>query len=176
MTPRKLVGRANTLTLREKIYELPDGLEVETNEQYEVTRKRVFFNDVRLVTFHREKGWAFIVFNLLFTLMWWAIGVWSYMLSKSGTGLLILVVVGTPTFIAAVLRLILGVDVVTVFGRRSKAAARFAFRKAKARALYEHLCATVASVQQALAEEYAREETPATPAPEYEMPPSPSSS
>jgi hypothetical protein len=62
-----------------------------------------------------------------------------------------------------ILRLILGVDIVTVFGRRSRAAVRYGFRKAFARQVFENICARTAAAQQRRAEEIAASEPPPPP-------------
>ena len=56
---------------------------------------------------------------------------------------------GLPALIAFLTRLLLGVDVVTVFGRRSKTNLRFALRKQRAREVYGTICAAVRNAQRA---------------------------
>ncbi|HET7437808.1 MAG TPA: hypothetical protein VFN10_24090 [Thermoanaerobaculia bacterium] len=175
MTPRRtLIGRASTLATRERIYELPDGLEIDANEQYEVSRKRVFYTDVQLVTIHREKGVAFPLINYAFSAIWFLFAAIAF--ANGGDVILpsVFLAIGMPTFILGTLRVIYGMDVVTVFGRRSKATVKFWFRKSAARALYGRLCAQVRQAQRELEQQYASEETAAATAeaPEYELPPS----
>jgi hypothetical protein len=54
-------------------------------------------------------------------------------------------VFGFPALVAFLARLLLGVDVVTIFGRRSKASIRFTWRKRRAREVYGVICAAVRS-------------------------------
>ena len=71
------------------------------------------------------------------------------------------------------IRLALKVDVVTIFGRRSKAAMRYPFRKAYARRIYDETCANVAAAQRKLAHEIAANEPPPDATPAEELPPMP---
>src|SRR5712692_1290442 len=61
--PRKKLGRSTQAFAREAVYEMADGLETESSEHYEVIRKRVLFEDVLLVTYHREIGIWFMILN-----------------------------------------------------------------------------------------------------------------
>jgi len=89
---------------------------------------------------------------------------------------LIFAAIGTPSLVLLLSRLITKVDVVTVFGRRSKAVIRFPGKKRRAREVYGRICARVRQVQQQLAAENP-EPGPATPAPPESfappMPPEP---
>ena len=63
MTPRKrkLLGRNAGVMLREAVFETADAIESESREGYEVTRKRVLFEEVLLVTIHREMGALYVI-------------------------------------------------------------------------------------------------------------------
>ncbi|MEA2327027.1 MAG: hypothetical protein QOE68_1986, partial [Thermoanaerobaculia bacterium] len=63
MTPgkRTLLGRNAGVMLREAVYETADAIESESREGYDVTRKRVFFEEVLLVTIHREMGALYVI-------------------------------------------------------------------------------------------------------------------
>jgi hypothetical protein len=58
---------------------------------------------------------------------------------------LLFVLLGSPALVAFLVRLLLGVDVVTIFGRRSKASIGFTWRKRRAREVYGAICAAVRS-------------------------------
>ena len=80
---------------------------------------------------------------------------------------------GTPALIAFALRLMFRLDIITVFGKRTKASIRFRLRKARARAVYEQIIAAVRSAQARMAREIAAEEAPVVVAEEQPpMPPS----
>jgi hypothetical protein len=144
MSERMLLGKARTLGSRAAIYEAEDGLEIEINEQYEVTQKRVLYDDVLMVTIHREMGAAFLVITGLWAAFFITIASWILSLDRDVLPVAVVFYgIAAPAAIAFLLRLVLGVDVVTVFGRRSKTAMRFALRKRRARQVYASICAVV---------------------------------
>src|SRR5439155_26123682 len=133
---RKLLGRNAGLASRQSIYETPDALEIESVEQYEVSCRRVLFEDVLLVTYHRETGWGIVVANLFIFLVFFLISGLIYSGSGAIPATLIAAALGVPSLLLVFIRLILKVDVVSVFGRRSKAVLRYAYRKRRARETY----------------------------------------
>jgi hypothetical protein len=147
---RKLIARHTGLVTRELVYETADGVEIETVDHYEVTRRRVFFDDVVLVTYHRQIGALFIFLNLLVVFFFVATGAVGASAMRGMAGwsfLLAFALLAAPSFVAIVIRLILRVDVINVFGRRSKATLRFSFRKRRAREVYGRICARARQVQ-----------------------------
>jgi hypothetical protein len=95
--------------------------------------------------------------------------------TDSWIGALVMLLIGLPAIVSFVLRLMFRLDVITVFGRRSKASIRFGLRKQRARQLYAQICAAVKSAQDRMAREIAAEETAAAPPETEEMPPMPPS-
>ncbi|HEU4521948.1 MAG TPA: hypothetical protein VFT12_08100 [Thermoanaerobaculia bacterium] len=170
---RILIGQWATVMIREKVYQTSEAIETEANEQYEVTQRRVMFEDVLLVTYHRYRGKLYLtlfgVASFGFLLL-----VLSLTAGGGEQGLIMAIpvgLVGLPLLTAFLIRAIFGVDVVTVFGRRSKAAIRFRFRKRRARQLYGQICAAVRTAQRHL-ELTIASETPPPSAPD-EQPPGP---
>ena len=163
---RTRIGRNTGFATRQIVYRTPLGIEVDELDHFEVVRKRVFYDDVLLVTYHREPsgfGIFLIIVMLLFALL--AIS------TSSGPPLaMTLAAIAALALIGGVIRLALKVDVVTIFGRRSKAAVRYPFRKAYARRIYNETCANVAAAQRKLAHEIAANEPVAT---SEELPPMP---
>ena len=149
MSERRLIGRTATLASREAIYELADGLEIQSSSHYEVDRRRVLFEDVVLVTHHHEKGTLFLVLTALFALFFLSFGAFFYSVAPNDVTILVFGLIALPFVVMFLVRLIVGVEVITVFGRRSRAAVRFTFRKRRARELYGNLCARVRAVQRA---------------------------
>lgn len=150
MSTRVLLGKARSLGSRATIYEAEDGLEIEVNEQYDVTQKRVLYDDVLMVTIHRETGLTFLVITGLWAAFFILIG--SLILSISADVWPVSAVfyaIALPAVIGFFQRLFFGIDVVTVFGRRSKTAMRFAFRKRRARMVYTGICTAVQNAQNA---------------------------
>src|ERR1051326_7581726 len=71
--------------------------------------------------------------------------------------------VAALALVLGVTRLLMQVEVVTVFGRRSKAAVRYVYRKAFARQTFNELCANVAAAQRKLARGGRRRRRPCRP-------------
>ena len=174
---RTRLGTTAQVFARESVYELEDGLEVEMMENYEVMRKRVLFEEVLLVTYHREKGIWFILLTTLAGGFFLLMGVSVASVQRTGTiwpVLFIWLILAFPFLFFAALRAIMGVDVVSVFGKRSKASVRFAYRKKRAREVYVRIVSRVRQAQRALEREMAQTTAAAVPqAPAPEMPPFP---
>jgi hypothetical protein len=145
--PRKVLGRNAGVMSRQTVYETPDAVEVESREGYEVTRKRVLFEEVLLVTIHRAVGLPFVIVTALATSFFGGFAL-MFLLGAHVPGVAITFgILASPFLIVCVLRLILKLDIVTVFGRRSKAVMRFSFRKRRAREVYGRICARTIEVQ-----------------------------
>lgn len=161
---RKLLGKSRTVGSRAMVYQVDDGLEIEVNEQYDVVHKRVLFDDVIMVTIHREMGVAYLTTMAIISAFFWCIGLLILSADVDAwPAALVLGVLGLPTAILFLIRFLFGVDVVTVFGRRSKAALHFAMKKKHAREVYGSICAAVRSAHRraAASNEPAPEEQPA---------------
>ena len=61
---RRRLGKFATVVSREFVYETADGIEIESRDQYDVARKKVLYEEVLLVTFHREMGAIFLIVAL----------------------------------------------------------------------------------------------------------------
>ncbi|HEY0158658.1 MAG TPA: hypothetical protein VGF28_15350 [Thermoanaerobaculia bacterium] len=147
-TGRKLVGKSTSLSGREMVYQTAEGFEVVKTENYEVEELRVFFDDVMMVTIHREVGVLFLVFTGLISLFFIAFALFFFFVDDdTWPASLIFLVLGSPAIVAFLVRAIFRIDVVTIFGRRSKATMRFRIRKQRAREVYEQVCAAVREAQ-----------------------------
>ncbi len=104
-------------------------------EGYDVTRRRVLFDEVFLVTHHREVGWAFVV-TMLDALTF--VGFFTVIIAivdfKYGVAPALFLVL--PLRRPRGLRLVLRVDVVTVHGPRTRARIPFWFQKDRAREVF----------------------------------------
>ena len=166
---RRLLGKWTSAVTRVRVYQVPDGLEMETNEHFEVSNTRVFYEDVELVTIHRERGTLYLVLTGVFSFGFLALMAFLATLPNQAWIMgIVFGLMGTPFMIAFLVRAIFGIDVVTVFGRRSKATLRFRFRKQRAREVYGQICASVRAAQRAIIPE----ESPAPPPPDS-LPPLP---
>jgi hypothetical protein len=154
---------------RELIFETADAIEVDSREGYEISRKRVLFEEVLLVTIHRTLGVAYVVVMLLLSLVFGILAV-GFQFGAHEAGVAItFAILALPFLIALIVRLVLKLDFVTVFGRRSKAVMRFAVNKRRAREVYGHICARAREVQRSM------EPPPAAPVPVEEPPLPPTS-
>lgn len=143
---RKLLGKSRRFGSRAAVYQTDDGLDLEINEQYDVVQRRVLFDDVMMVTIHRQLG-ALHLFGTGFLALLF-IGLALLVLSRNidaWPAAVILGIFGAPALLSFLVRLFLGLDVITVFGRRSKATIHFAVRKRRAREVYGSICGAVRS-------------------------------
>jgi hypothetical protein len=151
MTPvkRKLLGRNTGVMLRETVYETADAIECESHEGYEVTRRRVLFEEVLLVTMHREVGLPYVITMGGAAMIFGGV---AFFARAEPAFAITFGIFALPFFIGCVIRLVLKLDYVSVFGRRSKAAVRFSLRKRRAREVYGRICSRTLEVQRAMAE------------------------
>lgn len=152
MTARNLLRRSRTIFGSDATFLTPDGLDVDSTQTYEVVRRKVFFDDVYLVTLHRERGIAYVITTALFAAFFLGIAILIVAINTAGwPWALPFFVVGLVFLIAFLIRIAMGREVVSVFGRRSKAVLRFgSFRKDRAREIYGQICAAVRRGQSAI--------------------------
>lgn len=170
MSGRTLLRRSRTIVGTDATFLCSDGLEVDASQNYEITRRRVFFDDVQLVTLHRERGAAYLIVTGAFGALFlaWAIFMVSLSFDTWPAALFFFGMGGIP-FTAFLIRLAVGRDVVTVFGRRSKAVLRFnAFQHRRAREVYGQVCA---AVRRAQAQPSVQESFAPLPPPDVPLPP-----
>lgn len=146
---RFLIGKRNGISSRQRIYRTPDAIEIEEVEGYDVSRKRVFFDDVLLVTYHQFFGWAFLL-GMGALIGFFGLITVAAAMGDLRAGLFMFLLWVLPFLVLFVLRLILRVDAVTVYGKRTKAQMYFWFRKRRARQLYQEICRFVRERQEAL--------------------------
>jgi hypothetical protein len=167
--PRRKLGRNVGVITRELIFETADGVEVDSREGYDIVRKRVLFEEVLLVTIHRAYGVTYVVVMLLLSIVFGILAVGFQFGAHEAGAAITFAILALPFLIALIVRLVLKLDFVTVFGRRSKAVMRFAVKKRRAREVYGHICARAREVQRSM------EPPPAAPVPVEEPPLPPAS-
>jgi len=128
---RTFLARRAGLGSVERIYRTRDAIEVDELEGYDVSRRRVLFDEVILVTHHREVGWALLILLTFVGFFTMVIAIADF---KSGVAAALFLVL--PILTALVLRLVLRVDVVTVHGPRTRARIPFWFQKERAREVF----------------------------------------
>ena len=150
MARRERLGRRAAFSHREYVYATRDCFEIDEVEGYDVTRKRVFYDDVVLVTRHRIVPWALIVLCSLLTLFG---GLAAFGLRGAATGVagftLFVLTLGLVTL--TVLLATLGGDSVTVQGKRTQARMDFVLRRGRATEVYRRACRLARERQQRLA-------------------------
>jgi hypothetical protein len=141
---KPLIGKSTTLVTRETIYQAEDGFEVETREHYEISERRVLYDDIQLVTYHKEYGAAYLVVTGAIALLFLTPAIALLAVnSDAWPAAIVFLFLGLPLLFMFLIRLLWRVDVITIFGRRSKARLRFSLRKGKAREAYGKVCAIV---------------------------------
>ncbi|HEX6099774.1 MAG TPA: hypothetical protein VF432_25905 [Thermoanaerobaculia bacterium] len=154
MTPaRTLLRRSRTPMGSDAAFLTPDGIDVDSTQNYEVVRRKVFFDDVHLVTLHRERGIAYLVVTGIAAAFFIGIAILIVAIDTDGwPWALPFLVAGLAFLVGFLIRMALGRDVITVSGRRSKAVLRFgSLRKDRAREVYGQICAAVRRGQSAMA-------------------------
>ena len=169
---RTLLGKGSNLSSRHRVFSTPDAIEVEETEGYDVTRRRVWFDEVLLVTYHRIVGWPFVGVMLAFMSLFALGGVIAVIADPSLRSASIVAALLLPFALPIGLRLVLRVDVVTVYGVRTKAQMQFWFRKARARQAYQQVC-RLARERQQRQRNAPGARRPAPPPPPPVAPPSP---
>jgi hypothetical protein len=166
---RFFLGNEPSIGGYRRVFEIEGALEIDENNFTQIERTRVYFDDVLGMTYHKELGPGFLIGTGLGSL----ILVFGLILAASDSDLLpvgiTFVVLGAPFTIAFLLRLILKLDVITVYGRRTKATLKYGFRKGFARELYTTLAAKIRHRQERA---LAAQPKPAAPPPP-ELPPGP---
>ena len=144
---RRLVGKDHSWTERVRVFWTGEALEVDQADNYEIRRRRVFFDEILLVTLHSTRGgvlpWVLVLLAVPF-------GFFS-LFSLGDAGRMFLIMTILLGVLAAIVGL-LPVWVVTAFGKRTRARMSFRMREGRAREVYAEICRAVAQAQRALAE------------------------
>lgn len=161
---RTLLGTLSGATSVNRVYRTADAIEVDEIEGTDVTRRRVLLEEVLLVTHHREYGTAFVVTTAAIATVFGGLGALLAAMDPTA-GLVMFGLAGLPALLALAWRLALRLDVVTVYGRRTKASLRFSLRKARGREVYLLVCRLARDRQERLARQRARARPPVPPPP-----------
>ena len=161
------------------VYKTANAFEIDELEGASGVRRRVFFEDVFLVTYHREVGTAFalILGGVCLVLGLATLGLFVEGLrNKTAGGLLGAAIVGlltAPLLLVFLNRVIRKKDVITIFGRHGRARMEFEWRKTRARNAFLDICKAVRSSRPPA--QRARPQAPPTPrGPDLEPPIDPS--
>lgn len=160
MARRALLGTRNGLTQRTRVYLADDAIEVDDIEGYTGVRTRVLLDEVRVITIDRRRSLgAMVALGLaaaaIFASTLLALGSNDSVSAGASVGAGLLV--ASPLLGLFLFHAIMGVDYVTVFGKRSNAAMSFTFRKAKARRTFEMLRERIDAAQEEASARFAAE-------------------
>jgi hypothetical protein len=154
MAGRERLGSRSGFSTREYVYRARDCFEIDDVEGYEVTRKRVFYDDVVFVTRHAFVPWTNVVLAVVFSglLGLMALG----FRSEARIASFVLFVVTVLLLLLVVLLFAVGGAVVTVQGKRTQARMVFVLRPARAAEVYRRACRLVRERQVRVARQAAR--------------------
>jgi hypothetical protein len=146
---RVRLARSRSLLTRSTVFRTSEGLEEQEIEGYDVSLRRVRYDEVLLVTRHRTTNWiaaiaAFFFFGLC---SFWSL--LAGLLAQSvPVGVGAFAVTGVPLLVVLILLLSVKVEVVTVFGRRMRIRMRFWLRKSQASQVHDEVCRRVRQRQE----------------------------
>lgn len=144
---RRLLATDRAFGERIRIYRTPAALEVDRVDFSGLQRRRVFFDEVQLVTLHVQRGIASLA--VASGLLAFLGGLTASALGTKGLqGLSIFFATAAAIALGSLVSLLMPVWTVTVFGKRTRARLRFPLRSGKARRIYGEICRTVAEVQE----------------------------
>lgn len=135
MATRERLGRRAAFSHREYVYRAADSFEVDEVEGYEVTRKRVFFDEVLLVTIHSFVPWGNVVAAGLLGALLVLLSYTLWTLSRGWAFAMLALAAAFAVYL--VLLLSMGAEAVMIQGRRTQARMHFGLRKARARAVFQ---------------------------------------
>jgi hypothetical protein len=142
--PRTFLGRDNSWASRVRVYRTADAVEVVHVSLLDLTMRRVFFDEVLLLTLHRARG---------------SRATWLLIPLAAVPALLAALTRGTPgafesfaalTLILATLAalvILVPTWTVSVYGKRARARMRYFGRPGRARTVYQDLAQRAAAVQ-----------------------------
>jgi hypothetical protein len=141
------LGRCSDFSGRQRVYEGREALEIDDFEGYAGQRRRVFYDEVLLVTRHRRVGWPLALLMLglalFFAVFAGILALANQVTPALGMGFAAVV----PLLGFAVLRMAVKMHVVTVYGRRSQARVQFWLQDQRAGRVFQRICARVRQAQ-----------------------------
>ena len=174
-SPRRYLGRVQSLAERVRTYWTDEALEVDRVDNYEIRRRRVFFDEIQLVTLHTTRGYLVSILPFFLALLFTVMALAARDTPDASTAFWI----GAALFAAfAVGAALVPVWAVTVYGKRTRARMHFRLRQTRARQVYADICRAAADAQRALALRLSNEipeppPPPPLPLSDSEIPPPP---
>jgi hypothetical protein len=162
---RTFLGKVISMARRQRVYRTSDALEIDDSEDYDIRRFRLFFDEILLVTYHQRVGTLYLITLLMLGAFAALAAMGVGAAADWVAGAVIFALLSLPCIVLSILHLVLKVDVVTVYGRRTLARMEFAFRKQQARDVYQLICRQAREQQDRLSREIAAEQRRSAPAP-----------
>lgn len=156
---RRLLGSKGTLGSQARVFRTAEGLEIDEAEDDRISRKRMFWDDVLMVTLHRAGDVPFVVFAFVGV---GVLGLFSFAVGVAdlGAGIFSSVLTWVPLLAYTVVRMVVGVPTVSVYGRRTVARLVFPLRKERAREVFAEISGAARRRQDAARVAAARQTVP----------------
>jgi hypothetical protein len=135
---RVLLGRRRGFSGQQRVYRTSDYLEIDDVENYDVTRRRIFYDEILWVTLHTKVAWLRAIALGLFGVLLGLLGLAFTTVSKGTAFILFCLAATLLTFV--VLLFVRRLAVVTVFGKRTRAQMEFWWRADRGREAYRLVC------------------------------------
>jgi hypothetical protein len=144
---RRLLATDRPFGERVRVYRTPGALEVDQIDFSGIRRRRVFFDEVQLVTLHSQRGIARLAVET--GILAFLVGIAAGGLGAKGDlrSLSIFFATAAAIVLGSLVSMLIPVWTVTVFGKRTRARLRFPLRSGKARRIYGEICRAVAEAQ-----------------------------
>ena len=149
---REKIGSLFNFTERQHVYLLSEAIEIDLIDGYDVSRRRVFLNEVELVTLHRQRRWASAMLLgavgglILVPGVIMAFTLHGQILARL-IGLLVFGLLALPFLVPAVWMLVMPSVVLSVMGPRTKAVMRFSSFNRRAEQTRDRLVKAVTTAQ-----------------------------
>jgi hypothetical protein len=144
MAPRRVkLGERRDLMGRERVYEAAEFLECEEAEGSKVRRRRLFYDEIVLVTLHQQIGGTGLITAAILIGLGALAALVTAGIAGARAGGLTLLVLAPPLLAFLIMRVAIQEEIVTVFGLRGRARMAFWLRRARARAVYDGIVARV---------------------------------
>ena len=140
-TARRRLGSWNNAGSRGRVYLTDDAIEVDEADGWNIDRRRVFLDDIVLITLHRSRSWFGFWTMMCMALSILLIGAGVGPTLPGGTVAVIAIFAGISSpFLLIALLFLRPFAVVTVVGRRTRTRLTWWFRHGRAAASYHELC------------------------------------
>lgn len=146
---REYLGSHIGIAERMRVFRTPEALELDSSDRYEIRRQRVFYDEIVLVTLHRELGggpypWFFGGLAIIAGLLALA---FSASAAEPDVYRVFLASAGFLALLSAA-GFLLPSWIVTVFGIRTRARIRYRMRGNRAQTVYDEIRQAAAAAQQ----------------------------